>query len=285
VSEVAFTICDVFTDRPFAGNQLAVFLDGPAIPEPLLQPLAREINFAETVFVYPPAAGGTARMRIFTPAVELPFAGHPVLGTAIVVGAARQAPSVVLETGLGAVPVALESMSARRGFGRMRQPVPTVAAFPEADRLLAALGVAQSRLPVEVYDNGPRHVFVALDGEEAVSRLRPDLSALSRLGRICANCFGGAGRRWRTRMFAPSLGVSEDPATGSAAGPLAWHLARHGLVPFGDEIEISQGSEIGRPSALFARAVGSSSAPPTIEVAGAAVIVGRGAFQVDAVPV
>lgn len=282
--EASYVICDVFTDRPLTGNQLAVFLDAVAIRESFLQPLAREINFAETVFVYPPAGGGTARARIFTPARELPFAGHPLLGTAVALGAARGISNVVLETGMGHIPIALERINASGGFGRMQQPVPTAAPFPQTDQLVTALGGLQSRLPVEVYDNGVRHVFVALQNDDAVARVRPDLTALSHLGTICANCFAGSDRRWKTRMFAPALGVPEDPATGSAAGPLACHLARHGLVPFGEEIEISQGTEIGRPSRLFARARGSGNHIQGVEVAGAAVIVGRGAFHLDTFP-
>ena len=169
-----YVICDVFTDRPLAGNQLAVFPEASDVSETLLQALAREINFAETVFLYPAASGGSARVRIFTPSVELPFAGHPVLGSAIVVGASRGLLEVVLETGSGLVPVTLERLTPRGGFGRMQQPVPTVAPFPLATELLAALGGVSSRLSIEVYDNGPRHVYVALESEDgaAPARLR-----------------------------------------------------------------------------------------------------------------
>jgi trans-2,3-dihydro-3-hydroxyanthranilate isomerase len=157
-----YVVCDVFTDRPLAGNQLAVFTDARAIPEPLLVPLAREMAFSETVFVYPPRAGGHARIRIFTPARELPFAGHPVLGSAFVLAAPLQLPSIVLETGIGAVPVALEREGARIVFGRMTQPVAAVEPAAEAPAVLAALGVEASVLPVERYDLGPRHIFVAV---------------------------------------------------------------------------------------------------------------------------
>jgi trans-2,3-dihydro-3-hydroxyanthranilate isomerase len=281
----AYAICDVFTERPLTGNQLAVFTDARAVPDSLLQPLAREINFAETVFVYPPAADGHARVRIFTPAAELRFAGHPVLGTAVVLGLERGLAEVRLETGVGTLPVALERRGGRLGFGRMRQPVPTVAPLPQPERLLRALGVPRSRLPVEVYDNGVRHVFVALDDEAAVARLTPDLAALARLSSepeapfLGVNGFAGTGRRWKTRMFAPAAGVPEDPATGSAAGPLACHLARHGLIGFGDEIEIAQGAELKRPSTLLARVTGSAGGIERVEVAGGAVVVGRGEFD------
>ncbi|HEV8675627.1 MAG TPA: PhzF family phenazine biosynthesis protein [Methylomirabilota bacterium] len=279
MADFRYVVCDVFTDRPLAGNQLAVFTDARAIPEGLLQPLAREINFAETVFVYPPASGGHARIRIFTPASELPFAGHPVLGTAFVLAGPLQLPAIVLETGAGPVPVALERDGPRIVFGRMTQPLPSVEPYPAPAALLAALGVARSELPVELYVNGPRHVFVALATDADVARLRPDFAALAQLGPVTNNCFAGDGRRWKTRMFAPALGIAEDPASGSPAGPLAWHLARHGRIGFGEEIEIRQGAEIGRPSTLYARVMGSRERPERVEVGGSAVVVARGEFR------
>lgn len=277
-----YVVCDVFTDRPLAGNQLAVFTDASDLPEELLQPLAREIGFSETVFVYRPEGEGHARMRIFTPFSELPFAGHPVLGTAFVLGQPTQLSDIVLETGAGPVPVELERDGPRIVFGRMRQPVPSVEPFAGEPAVLAALGVERSELPVELYDNGVRHVFVALPSEEAVAGLAPDLTALARLQVVGVNCFAGSGRRWKTRMFAPADGVPEDPATGSAAGPLACHLARHGLVPFGEEIEIAQGEELGRPSTLYARADGSLERIERVEVGGSAVVVARGEFRLPA---
>ena len=132
---------------------------------------------------------------------------------------------------------------------------------------------------MEAYRNGPRHVYVELSGEQAVSSLQPDMGALARLPGIGAGCFAGAGSRWKSRYFAPALGVPEDPATGSAAGPLAVHPARHGRIGFGQEIEVSQGAEIGRPSRLYARAAGTADRIDSVEVAGAAVIIARGEFD------
>jgi trans-2,3-dihydro-3-hydroxyanthranilate isomerase len=122
------------------------------------------------------------------------------------------------------------------------------------------------------------HVYVGLESERAVAELRPDMRALRELNHIAANCFAGSGRYWKTRMFAPVLAAGEDPATGSAAGPLAVHLARHGRIAFGAEIEIRQGAEIGRPSVLYARAEGTAERIERVEVAGSAVIVARGEF-------
>src|SRR5436853_303446 len=189
-----YVVADVFTDTALTGNQLAVFTDGRDVDEETMQKLAREMNFSETVFVLPPEDGGHARIRIFTPSSELPFAGHPVLGSAFVLAAPLQLGEIRLETSSGVVPVTLQ----REGAG--------------------------------------------------------------------INCFAGSGKRWKTRMFAPSDGVPEDPATGSAAGPLAIHLARHGRIGFGDEIEISQGAELKRPSKLHARVEGSADRIERVEV-------------------
>lgn len=278
--EFRYVVADVFTDTPLEGNQLAVFTDAREIPVESLQPLAREMNLSETVFVYPAEGDGHARIRIFTPVSELPFAGHPVLGSAFVLAGPLQLPEIRLETGVGVVPVALEREGGRLSFGRMIQPIPTVRPFDSGEELLAALGVGESGLPLELYESGVGNVYVLLPSENAVAAVTPDLNAVARvMGTVHANCIAGSGTRWKTRMFAPADGVPEDPATGSAAGPLVVHLARHGRVGFGEEIEISQGVEIGRPSTLYARVEGSAERIERVEVGGSAVIVARGEFR------
>jgi trans-2,3-dihydro-3-hydroxyanthranilate isomerase len=161
----------------------------------------------------------------------------------------------------------------------MEQPIPTWQPYEHSGELLAALALDRSVLPIEAYTNGPVHVFVVLDHEQAVAGLRPDLGRLGALGATCFTCVAPAGKAWKTRMFAPALGVAEDPATGSGAGPLAVHLARHGLIEFGQEIELHQGAEIGRPSLLRACADGTADAARRVEVGGSAVIVARGEFR------
>lgn len=277
-----YVVADVFTDTPLQGNGVAVFTDARELPEEQLQPLARELNLSETVFVYPAEGDGHAKIRIFTPAAELPFAGHPTLGTAFILAAPLQLGEIRLETGAGTVPVALErDESGAIVFGRMAQPIPTVEPYEGADELFSMLGVEGSELPVELYDNGMRHLYVALPSEKTVASVRPDLSRLAaELPPVLGiSTFAGSGYRWKTRMFAPAGGVPEDPATGSAAGPLAVHLARHGRIAFGDQIEISQGAEIGRPSTLYARAEGSADEVTRVEVGGSAVVVARGEFR------
>jgi trans-2,3-dihydro-3-hydroxyanthranilate isomerase len=275
-----YTVIDVFTDAALAGNQLAVFTDARDLDSMTMQALARELNLSETVFVLPPQAeDADVRIRIFTPYAELPFAGHPTLGSAFVLGGPLSKIVLRLETGLGVVPVELQREGAQIVFGWFEQPTPTWEPFAHADELLAALGAERAVLPVEVYDVGWRPVLVGLGSARDLASLAPDLEAVRRLvdGAVC---FAPADGGWKVRMFAPALGVAEDPATGSAAGPLAVHLARHGRTAFGEEIEISQGAEVRRPSTLYARADGSAGQLERVQVGGSAVIVARGEFVV-----
>ncbi|TCO58217.1 PhzF family phenazine biosynthesis protein [Actinocrispum wychmicini] len=271
-----YVVADVFTSQPLKGNPVAVFTAGQDVPESLMQDIAREMNLSETVFVLPSTVAD-AKVRIFTPTIELPFAGHPVLGTAYVLGQSTPSTAITLETGSGVVPVELTRQDdGQITLGRMSQPVPTWREFADAGELLAALGVRYSVLPVEIYDNGARHLYVMLDNFDVVAALKPNLSVLAGLPQVGVSCFAGSGTTWKTRMFGPSVGVMEDPATGSAAGPLAVHLVRHGKVAFGTEIEISQGAELKRPSTLYARVSGAGANVTAVEVAGAAVITAHG---------
>jgi trans-2,3-dihydro-3-hydroxyanthranilate isomerase len=274
-----YFVCDVFTSNPLEGNQLGVFVDGRPFGAGEMRRIARELKFTETVFLLPPQDGGDVRMRIFTPGGELPFAGHPVLGTAFVAGSALGRDEVVLETGAGPVPVALERDGGRIVSGSMRQPIPVWEPFPDQDELLAALGVHASTLPVEHYAIGPQPVFVGLESEAALAALRPRMDRLEALP-FAVSCFAGSGARWKARVFAPAAGVPEDPATGSAAGPLAVHLARHGRIAFGERIAIRQGEEIGRPSLLHAAVHGTAERIESVEVGGAAVIVAQGRYRI-----
>lgn len=276
-----YVICDVFTNKALTGNPLAVFTDARGVSAETMQSLARELNLSETTFLLPAENGGDARVRIFTPTRELPFAGHPTLGTAFVLCAPLQRPMVRLETGAGIVPVRFEMSGAQVSFAWMLQPMPSSEAFPlnEVPRLLEAIGVESSALPVDVYDNGVRHVYVMLTSPEAVAAVRPNMEKLLSFGALGINVFAGAGNQWKTRMFGPGLGISEDPATGSAAGPLAVHLLKHGLIKSGEEILIEQGAELLRPSSIHAKVTGPFENLEAVEVGGSVVIVARGEFH------
>jgi trans-2,3-dihydro-3-hydroxyanthranilate isomerase len=277
-----FIIVDVFTDTPLAGNQLGIFSNASGMSETLMQRLAAELNFSETVFVLPAEQGGDFRMRIFTPRCEVPFAGHPTLGAAFALAGPLQSSLVRIETPVGVVPVTLEREGARVVFGRMRQPVPKIETMGSAsEELLEAMGVSASMLPVDIYDNGVRHACVMLSTFDEVAALDPDLGWLN----VCLEgaavmAFALDGNRVKARGFAPGVGVPEDAATGSGAGPVALHLSRYGRIEWGEEITISQGDEIGRPSTLYAAAFGSAAKVLSVEVGGSAVVVARGEFAV-----
>ena len=277
VPTLRYVVVDVFTDAALAGNQLAVFTDARDANAELMQALTREIGFSETTFLVPAEAGGHARVRIFNPRHEMAFAGHPILGTAWVLAQPLQRRVIELETGMGIVPVEFDrDESGALVFGRMQQPVPAIRAVDDVDELFEALGLRGSELPVELYDNGATQIVVTLESPDEVAALSPDLAAIERFGVTGVNCIAALDGRWKNRMFWP---LGEDPATGSAAGPIACHLARHGLVEWGDWIEISQGVEVGRPSTLFARADGAGGEIVRVFCGGRAVVVARGEFR------
>jgi trans-2,3-dihydro-3-hydroxyanthranilate isomerase len=276
-----FFVADVFTDIPLEGNQLGIFPDGRGLDGDLMLKATRELKFSETVFFLPPDdPEADAHVRIFTPGEEIPFAGHPTLGSAWLLGTILGKQTVTLQTGAGLVPVELErdTDAGTITFGRMSQPVPAWGPYDRTAELLAALGAAERGLPVETYVNGPRNVYVEIPTEAALDALEPDMQALARLP-VNVTCYTKTASGWSSRMFAPALGVPEDPATGSAAGPLAVHLARHGRIEFGEEIEIRQGARINRPSVLYARADGTADAVERVLVGGRAVVVARGEYR------
>ncbi len=283
-----YTILDVFTDAPLAGNPLAVFTEGEAVPSRLMLTAAQELHLSETVFVLPGDDEADATIRIFTPHAELPFAGHPVLGTAFVVGESQNLETVRLRTGAGVVPVRLTREHGEIVYGEMEQPLPTVREFERQEELLDALGASRPILPLEIYRNGPTHVMVGLAGPEQLASLEPDMTALARLGPIGIDCFAaaepaapGGHTRVNCRVFCPGMGIPEDPATGSAAGPLVLHLARHGWYTPGRTLTITQGVEMQRPSELKARVDGTAEHPSRIAVGGCAVVVAQGRFRLQ----
>ena len=279
-----YALLDVFTDRRFGGNQLAVFHDGWGVSDADMQSVARELNFSETVFIAKPEQGGDHKLRIFTPARELPFAGHPTIGTAFFLADGKDA-DLRLEEGVGTLTVTVTS-----GFVEMEQPSPTFGPELDAETLFEdlrdAIGVGSVTLtpPPQVVSSGNPFLFVAVEPDE-IADLNVNASALnSLLADVGAmGLYAFTERRTARpdssvhgRMFAPGAGVSEDPATGSAAGPLAAYLVRHGMAQPGDRIVIEQGFEIGRPSLMYARVGGTAEKITTLHVGGRAVISGGG---------
>ncbi|MFD0255042.1 PhzF family phenazine biosynthesis protein [Streptomyces sp. NPDC127113] len=275
-----YVVVDAFSRRPLSGNPVAVVLESDDLSADQMQRIAREMNLSETTFVLRARKGGDAYVRIFTPVNELPFAGHPLLGTAVALAGRTGAQRLDLETAQAVVPFHLEEAGQGALRARMRQPVPTWGPFDHADEVLEALGIGASSLPVEVYVNGPRHVLVGVESVGALSKLDPDHRALSRFRDLAFNCIAGQGSTWRNRMFSPAYGVVEDAATGSAAGPVAIHLARHGLLAYGRPLGIVQGVEIGRTSHMEALVHGHGERVDSVEVAGHAVVTAEGVLHV-----
>jgi trans-2,3-dihydro-3-hydroxyanthranilate isomerase len=285
-----FATLDVFTDRRFAGNPLAVVLDAEALDAAAMQAIAREFNHPETVFVFAPAdPAHRARVRIFTPARELPFAGHPTVGTAVLLGARDGGRDLVLEEGIGAVRCTLESM--RGGGGRARFTIPQLPteAGPTAD--VAAIAAALSLVPEDVGEGRPARwsagiplTFVPIVSLAAIARCRPDparFDAAFGAGAavyVFCNETAEAGHHFHARMFAPGMGVPEDPATGSAAAAFAGVLARR-LSDGSHAITIEQGYEMGRPSLIHLTAEVAAGRLVSASVGGDAVIVTEGTIE------
>jgi trans-2,3-dihydro-3-hydroxyanthranilate isomerase len=276
VKTLRYTLCDVFTERPLAGNPLCVFTDARGLDAATMQALAREMNLSETAFVLPPEQGGHARLRIFTPAVELPFAGHPTLGTAFVLGGPMESVGLRLELAIGVVHVKLEREAARIAFGWLTLPPALPLDVENGPQILAALGASSASADLFAHQNGPEHIFVELPSEGAVSVLSPNFSALAHATKAGVFVFFFDGKYCRARCFAPGKGVNEDPATGSAVGPLCASLASSGRLGPGDILRVEQGVEMGRPSTLYARVLPGGA----VELGGSARVVARGQFVI-----
>lgn len=270
MSHLEYHLLDVFTDTPFAGNGLAVFVD-PAVDltTEQMQALAREINLSETVFV----SSATFDTRIFTPSVELPFAGHPTVGTAVLLAELGHADgSVTLREGVGDVVCALDGKRATFTAARL----PEFFDVPPPQVLAAAVGLTPDDLHRDFvpagYSCGVPFAFVPVRDVDAVTRSRPIAGDLGLQFYVCAPVDETYGH-WRARMFATEFGIAEDPATGSAAAAFAGLVSGVTI----DEVVIDQGVEMGRPSTLFVTLTRDNDGSVTaVQVGGQAVVVGSG---------
>ncbi len=299
-----FLTADVFTDQLFGGNPLAVFPDASAIPETSMQPIAREFNLSETVFVLPPDdPAHTCRLRIFTPARELQFAGHPTVGTAFILAAIGQIPmdnettTVIFEEGVGPVPVEIEHVGGRPGNCTLsaaamprRGPQP-----PEKEVLAAALSLSPDDIiedekdRPEAWSAGLEFLMIPVASAKVLGRARPDLAVWERhLAKFWApSAFpfsydtAGSDADIRARMFAPTLVSGEDPATGSAVTALAGYLAaRLGEVNTTQRWRIDQGVDMGRPSRLDLEVDIENGLPVAVRVGGQSVLVTDGEMTI-----
>jgi trans-2,3-dihydro-3-hydroxyanthranilate isomerase len=279
MQRLRYVRCDVFSSRPLGGNPLAVFTDARGLDANTMQALALEMNLSESVFVLPATAGGLAKIRIFTPRVELAFAGHPVLGAAFVLARPLQTDDLLLETGTGNLNVHVEREGADPRAAWVDLPLPEVSPFTDDAKLLRALGVSVAVTPILRYTYGITHILVQLENEADVARLAPDYAALATFGPVGIVAFAQAGPIVRARVFVPGAGVPEDPATGSAVSPIATHLYNHAKNKPGKLITISQGREIGRPSELKAALQLDGDRLQRVSVGGECVLLGRGEWQ------
>ena len=282
---------DVFTDRPFAGNPLAVFPEAEGVSAVQMQAIASEMNLSETTFVTAPEAGGDARVRIFTPALELPFAGHPSVGTACelvrlgMVAAQEPVTRVVLELDVG--PTVVE-VAVREGVpvsATVHQRAPIFHAPAARGSVAAVLGLDLDDLhpefdPVPV-DTGLCYTIIPLASQRALARVSLDLQLAAdferRHAEIYPCAFTGQDEPWiEARGLFPFAGITEDPATGSAAGPLAAYMAREGVLPPDEERVVLQGQQIGRPSFLIVSVSGTRKRIEDVRVGGAVQPVLRG---------
>ena len=294
---------DVFTDHLFGGNQLAVFLDGRGLSNRSMQAIAKEMNFSETTFMLPPEQADTdVRMRIFTPGEELPMAGHPTIGSTFalvragVIESGRE--TFVFGCGIGAVPVSMTWNGDDLGFAWMTQSPPTFGdPLPDPARAAAALSlpaaaVAGTGQPVQVVSCGVPFLFVPLTTRSAVDGAAVNRDALDELFRAAnTNAHGvflfsaqpGAERSTvYSRMFAPDMGVVEDPATGSASGPLGCYLVRHKVVTAekAEAMLSLQGVKMGRPSHVHISIGVQGGQISSVRVGGESVLAGEGTLYI-----
>ena len=292
-----FATLDVFTGRRFTGNPLAVVLDAEGLDDPTMQAVAREFGHPETVFTFAPEQSGSrARLRIFTPARELPFAGHPTVGTAVLLGlrdglAAGQ--GMVLEEKVGPVRCVLESLGGDHAFARFTAPqAPAEAgAAPDDAMIAAALDLAASDIGFKTFrasrwSAGNPFTFVPVSGLAAMRRCHPDpaafKAAFGAMGMAYVFCGETAApnRHFHARMFAPEAGIPEDPATGSAAAAFPSVLIRFASPGEGQHtVRIEQGYEMGRPGLIELGMTVTGGTLGPITIGGEAIIVTSGTID------
>lgn len=300
--DVAFEQVDVFTDRAFAGNPLCVVPDGRGLGPEQMQAIAKEMNLSETTFVLPPSdPKADYWMRIFTPAKEIPFAGHPSIGTAFVLASQGRfllrepITRIHQQVGIGTLPLEIEVAKRKPGRVIMTQGTPVFGgAIRDVAPVAEALGIeaaplAASPWPIQPVSTGLHHLMVLLPDLRTLGALRPNFGLLDRLlmeaGALGCYAFtletGSAEVLARARMFAPGAGVPEDPATGSAVGPLGAYLAVHGAIQRDRRtFLVEQGVEMGRPSRMWVDVERDAAGMPvTVRVGGAAVAVISGTIH------
>ncbi|HEY0101146.1 MAG TPA: PhzF family phenazine biosynthesis protein [Pyrinomonadaceae bacterium] len=304
-----YHLVDVFTNRQFGGNPLAVFTNGRGVRVETMQAIAKELNLSETTFVLPPTDGAANdyRVRIFTPGQELPMAGHPTVGTTYVLarehmierGEDGAETEIKLEEGVGTIPVRIEWREGAANFIQMRQPLPTFGARVEDVRAVAEMlsiapeEIAETNLPLEVVSCGVPFLYVPVKSLRAVRNIKfrvdvwenklkdtvpPEVFVFTREVEFPNSTV-------HSRMFAPGMGIWEDPATGGASGPLGCYLVRYGVVSADEggaaEFTSEQGIEMGRPSFIKIRITREGEAITDVRVGGECRFMGEGYLEIE----
>jgi trans-2,3-dihydro-3-hydroxyanthranilate isomerase len=297
-----YHLLDVFTDRAFGGNQLAVFTDGASVPPDLMQRIAKELNLSESTFVLPPSnSANNFHVRIFTPGKELPMAGHPTVGTGYLLAhvgmiARNSNPTIaVFEEGVGDIPIAItyKGDTAEPAMVWMTQPRPQFGPIAEDHALVAeAISLPEeaiaSQYPVQLVTTGVPYLYIPIKTLADTRRIAVNTQAcmelVERYGAdgifVFTQEVETEGSTVHTRMFAPGLGITEDPATGSAAGPLGAYLVHYGIVPSPDTHMVSeQGLEIGRPSYIHIEVDTEGGQYSAARIGGQCYYMGRGQLE------
>lgn len=290
MQKLHYHLLDVFTDKKFGGNQLAVFLEGQTVPETLMQTIARELNLSETVFVLPPEdSKNHFKLRIFTPLQEVPIAGHPTVGTTFLLYQEKKLPAgdARLEEGVGVIPVSIDET----GVVKMTQPIPKFGPVFDDRRMIAdLLSLEVSELhpeyPIEAVSAGVPFVYIVLKNLAAVqkAKLRQDVWEKHIKNSPAPHVFvfttetEHPDSTVHSRMFAPAFGIPEDPATGAACGPLGCYLVKYGIVKpeNAQSILSEQGVEMGRPSLIQIEVDTEAGKISGVRIGGKSVYVGEG---------
>jgi trans-2,3-dihydro-3-hydroxyanthranilate isomerase len=304
--KLRYHLVDVFTNRKFGGNPLAVFTNVHGIGTGTMQAIAKELNLSETTFVQPPKdARNDYRVRIFTPGQELPMAGHPTIGTTFVLARERMIArgengtetGTLLEEGVGTIPVLIGWSGGEPGFIEMRQPLPTFGPRIEDVEAVAEMlsiepeEIAETNLPLEVVSCGVPFLFVPVRSAWAVRDITFRLDVWERKLKdvappgvfVFTREVEFEGSTVHSRMFAPGMGVWEDPATGGASGPLGCYLVRHGVVKCDLRADITseQGIEMGRPSFIKIRILREGEEITDVRVGGECRFMGEGYLEIE----
>lgn len=300
--KLRYHLVDVFTDRVFGGNQLAVFTNGRGIQPELMQSIAKELNLSETTFVLPPeTAGNDYRVRIFTPGAELPMAGHPTVGTSFILARehmierGQEEITIKLEEGVGTIPVQINFKDDQPDLIWMQQPLPTFGPrFEDARGIASMLSLSpeaiETEWPMEVVSCGVPFLFVPLKDLQSSRAIRFRIDVWERVLRdvgisqvfVFTKETELEGSSVHSRMFAPGLGIMEDPATGGASGPLGCYLVRHEVFPVSQRMEFTseQGIEMGRPSIIKIIIEQQAGEISRVRVGGRCRFVGEGYLEV-----